>query len=147
MLRRRWWIFVPAVVVVVGMAGFLALRAVQRARYGDVHTDGTSTVAVHRGHRFSLAVPDRGASVGDHWTVSAGPDGAVALVRSQLIAGNVVDRVLGPATGGGGGTRYFVFDARRAGTVTISLRNCFQGCHDERTRAASRDVTWTVSVR
>jgi inhibitor of cysteine peptidase len=139
--------FIPAGVLVLGLAGFLALRGVQKARYGEVHAEGTGTVVVDRGDRFSLSVPDRGASVGDHWTVSAEPDGTVSLARSQLIAGNIVDRVLGPAPGGGGGTRYFVFEARRSGTVTVTLHNCFQGCHDERTREASRDTTWTVSVR
>jgi hypothetical protein len=139
--------FIPVGVLVLALAGFLALRGIQRARYGEVHAEGAGTVTVDRGDRFSLAVPDRGASVGDHWTVSAEPDGALALVRSQLIAGNIVDRVLGPAPGGGGGTRYFVFDARRPGTATITLHNCFQGCHDERTREASRDATWTVRVR
>jgi hypothetical protein len=139
--------FIPVGVMVLGLAGFLALRGVQRARYGGVHAEGTETVVVDRGDRFSLAVPDRGASVGDHWTMSAEPDGTISPVRSQLIAGNIVDRVLGPAPGGGGGTRYFVFDARRPGTVTVTLRNCFQGCHDERTREASRDATWTVRVR
>jgi hypothetical protein len=146
MLRRRWWIFVPAAVIVLGLAGYLAVRGVQRARYGEVHAEGTA-VAVGQGDRFSLAVPDRGASVGDHWTLSMQPEGVVVPVRSQLIAGNIVDRILGPAPGGGSGTRYFVLDARRAGTATVTLHNCFQGCHDERTRAASRDVTWTVTVR
>jgi hypothetical protein len=140
--------FIPVGVMVLGLAGFLALRGVQRARYGGVHAEGTETVVVvDRGDRFSLAVPDRGASVGDHWTMSAEPDGTISLVHSQLIAGNIVDRVLGPAPGGGGGTRYFVFDAHRPGTVTVTLHNCFQGCHDERTREASRDATWTVRVR
>jgi hypothetical protein len=138
---------IPAAVLVLGLAGFLAVRGIQRARYGEVHAEGTGVVAVDPGDRFSLAVPDRGASVGDHWSLSMRPDGVVTHVRSQLIAGNLVDRVLGPAPGGGGGTRYFVFDARRAGTVTITLHNCFQGCRDERTRAGSRDATWTVSVR
>jgi hypothetical protein len=71
----------------------------------------------------------------------------VVLARSELIAGNIVDRVLGPANGGGGGTRYLVFDARRSGTATVTLHNCFQACGDERTRTASRDVTWTIMVR
>lgn len=138
--------FIPVAVIVLGLAGFLAVRGIQRARYGEVHAEGTAVVAVGQGDRFSLAVPDRGASVGDHWTLSTQPGGVLNPVRTQLIAGNIVDRVLGPAPGGGGGTRYFVFDARRAGTVKVTLHNCFQGCHDERTRAASRDVTWTVSV-
>src|SRR5437016_4905485 len=84
MLARRRWMFIPAGVLVLGLAGFLALRGVQRARYGGVHAEGTGTVVVDRGDRFSLAVPDRGASVGDHWTMSAEPDGTISPVRSQL---------------------------------------------------------------
>jgi hypothetical protein len=138
---------VPAIVAVVGLVGFGVDQAVQRSRYGDVHTEGATGVAVDRGSRFSLAVPDRGASVGDHWTAAVEPAGIATLTRTDLVGGNLADRLLGPATGGGGGTRYFVFDARRPGSTMITLRNCFQGCDSDRTRGASRDAVWTVTVR
>ncbi|NJC69065.1 protease inhibitor I42 family protein [Planosporangium thailandense] len=144
MLRRRWWLSVLAAVAVIGLIGVGVARAVQRVRYGDIHTDGGSPVVAGPGHRFALAVPDRGASVGDHWTATVAPDGIVALVRSEQVAGNIVDRLIGPAVGGGAGTRYFVFAARRAGTVVITLHNCFRGCDRGADR---RDTVWAVTVR
>jgi hypothetical protein len=133
--------------VLVGLVGVAVARGIQRTRYGDVHDEGSAAVAVDSGHRFSLAVPDRTASVGDHWTAAVAPEGIATLAHSELIGGNVIDRVIGPATGGGDGTRYFVFDARRPGSATITLHNCFQNCNSDRTREASRDAVWTVTVR
>jgi hypothetical protein len=143
---RRWWL-VPVVLIVVAVGAVIAVRGVQRARYGPVYDERTAAVSVDRGGRLTLSVPDRGASVGDHWTVQVRPDQGLELVRSQLIAHNLVDRLIGPANGGGGGHRYVTFDARRSGPVTVTLQDCFQGCRDDRTRAASRTVTWTVTVR
>ncbi|MGC9669387.1 hypothetical protein ACNTMW_22880 [Planosporangium sp. 12N6] len=145
-MRRRWWLALVAVVL-VGLAGLVVVKGVQRARYGDVHTEGDGTVIVDHGHRFSLAVLDRGPSVGDHWTAAATPDGVIALVRSEQPDDDIASWVFGPLNGGGAGTRYFVFDARRAGSVTITLHNCFQGCRTDRTTAESRDAVWTVTVR
>lgn len=70
-------------------------------------------------------------------------------VRSTLIADSLSDRLFGPAPGsggGGGGQRLITFKAKSAGTTTITLSNCFQGCGNERTRALSRSVSWTVTV-
>jgi hypothetical protein len=146
-LRRRWWIWILAAVVLVGLVGVAVAEGIQRTRYGDVHEEGAASVTVDRGHRFSLAVPDRGASVGDHWTAGVQAEGIATLAHSELIGGNIIDRVIGPANGGGAGTRYFVFDARRSGSVAITLHNCFQGCNSDRAREASRDAVWTVIVR
>jgi inhibitor of cysteine peptidase len=146
-LRQRWWVAVLATMGLVGLIGFVVDTVVRRSRYGDVHSEGAAGVAVDRSGRFSLAVRDRGASVGDHWTAAVAPEGIATLRRSELVGGSIVDRMFGPATGGGGGTRYFVFDARRPGATTITLRNCFQGCDSDRTRGASRDAVWTVTVR
>jgi inhibitor of cysteine peptidase len=150
-LRRRWWVAVLAVALAglagLVLAGLMLDAAVQRSRYGDLHSAGAAGVEVDRGSRFSLAVPDRGASVGDHWTVAVAPEGIAALTRSELVGGSILDRLFGPATGGGGGTRYFVFVARHPGATTITLRNCFQGCDSDRTRGASREAVWTVTVR
>jgi hypothetical protein len=146
-LHRRWWLWIPVAVVLVGLVGVAVAQGVRRARYGDVHAGAGAAFAVDRGHRFSVAVPDRGASVGDHWTAAVAPEGVVALVRNEQVAHNIFDRLLGPAIGGGAGTRYFVFDARRADPVTITLHNCFQGCRDDSTRSESREVVWTVTVR
>jgi hypothetical protein len=141
-------VFALAAVLLIGLAGVVVVaRNAQRGRYGQVYGEAPSTVAVGRGGRFSLAVADRGASVGDRWAAELRPAEAVTLARSELVAGNLLDRLTGPAVGGGGGTRYFTFDARRPGSVTIMLRNCYRGCDDEATRAQSREVTWTVTVR
>jgi hypothetical protein len=134
-------------VALAALAGMAVANGVQRARYGDVHREGGAIITVAAGHRFSLAVPDRGASVGDHWSATVAPEGPVTLEHSEQIGGNLVDRLIGPAAGGGAGTRYFVFDARRTGSVTITLHNCFQGCQTDRARAASREAAWTVTVR
>jgi inhibitor of cysteine peptidase len=147
MVRPRRWLFVLAGVVLIGLAGLLVVRGVQRARYGEVHDEASTTITVDRGGRFSLTVPDRGASIGDWWTAEIQPAGGVILARSELIYANLVDRLVGPATGGGRGTRVFVFDARRSGSVTITLHNCYRGCDNESTRAESRDAVWTVRVR
>src|SRR3981189_574935 len=110
--RRRWWVFAVAAVLLIGLAGVVVARNAQRGRYGQVYGEAPSTVAVGRGGRFSLAVADRGASVGDRWAAELRPAEAVTLARSELVAGNLLDRLTGPAVGGGGGTRYFTFDAR-----------------------------------
>ncbi|MFY1690689.1 protease inhibitor I42 family protein [Plantactinospora sp. WMMB782] len=135
-----------ALVLVVGLATVVGLRIRRDARYGTVLDRQATSATVESGERFSIRVPDRGASVGDNWTATAEPADAVALVEDELISGSLTDRIFGPSDGGGGGNRYFLFDARRSGQVTITLANCFQGCGSERTRAASETVTWTVTV-
>ena len=46
--------FIPVAVIVLGLAGFLAVRGIQRARYGEVHAEGTAVVAVGQGDRTFL---------------------------------------------------------------------------------------------
>jgi predicted secreted protein len=36
----------------------------------------------------------------------------------------------GEDTSGGGGTRYFRFEARATGSTSVELRNCYRGCAD-----------------
>jgi hypothetical protein len=55
--------------------------------------------------------------------------------------------LFGPDPGGGRGTTYFTFTADKPGTVTVPVTNCFQGCKDPDDQAASRTVTWSVTVR
>ena len=143
---KRIVLFGVVLVLLVAVGG-VAGRAIRRnLHYGAIADEHNTTVRVDVGDRFSLKVPDRGASVGDSWTASTDPAGMVELVGTELVASKLMDRIFEPALGGGGGSRYFRYDAKRAGRVTITLSNCFQDCRNERTDAESRTVAWTVIV-
>ncbi|GAA3726221.1 hypothetical protein GCM10022225_04070 [Plantactinospora mayteni] len=135
-----------ALVLVVGLTTVVGLTIRRNARYGTVLDRQATSATVESGDRFSVRVSDRGASVGDNWSATAEPANLVTLVEDELISDSLRDRIFGPAAGGGGGNRYFLFDARRSGQVAITLTNCFQGCGNEAARAASETVTWTVTV-
>lgn len=142
---RRWMVWsLVAVVLVVATIGGVAIyrKATYGTRYGEAEQNVTTSVD----SVFTLVVPDRGPSVGDYWTASADDPALAEQVRSTLIADNVIDRWFGPAIGGGAGQRLITFRAKAAGTTTITLTNCFQGCDNERTRAESRTVSWRVTV-
>jgi hypothetical protein len=143
---RRWliWSLVAVVVLVAGV--FAGLAIYRDAKYGTRYGESERTLSVASGEVFTLVVPDRGASVGDRWTASVSDGAVVAQVGSVLVADSLADRVFGPAPGGGGGQRLITFRAQNPGTATIVLSNCFQGCANERTRAASREVSWSVTV-
>jgi inhibitor of cysteine peptidase len=149
--RRRWrWLLVTVAVVLllVVAAALFGPRVYERFRYGGIYGAERLTVQVGAGDRFSLAVPDRGASVGDRWEVATVPDAAVAnLVRNELAVASLHDVIFGPAPGGGGGTRYFTFAARGRGHTTIALHNCFQGCDRPFRQRLSPTITWDVTVR
>lgn len=112
--------------------------------YGRVVDETQLTVTVHRGDRLSLAVPDAGASVGDSWSAVVAPDGMLRQVDNRKVMGNLLDRIFGPAAGGGAGTRYFIYRADAAGAATVTLSDCFQGCHEP--SPYSRSVVWTITV-
>ncbi len=132
------------VLIVAVVATGLTWRG--HARFGAIADEQTTTLTVNVGGRFSLAVPDRGASVGDHWTASADPAGLVELVEKERMAAGLWDQVFGPSLDGGAGSRYFRYDAKRPGQVTITLSNCFQGCRNDHTRAESKTLSWTVTI-
>ncbi len=135
---------VIAVVLWVGI-GLGASTVRRQVVFGDVHTEAAKAVTVGRGDRFSLAVRDRGASVGDHWTQrTAAPDVVTVREERHEPAGGVLAKLGGD--GGGDGTRYFVFEARRPGTTTVVLSNCFQGCTPGWREAVSRSISWTITV-
>ncbi|MEV4755247.1 protease inhibitor I42 family protein [Micromonospora sp. NPDC049559] len=135
-----------AVAVLVGgtVAGALALRT--KVRYGTVADRSRPALTVRAGDRFTLTVPDRGPSVGDSWRAAVEPAGAAEARGSELVLSHPVERILGPAVGGGAGTRHFIFVAVRPGRLTVTVTNCFQGCRDAETRAASTALLWTVTV-
>jgi inhibitor of cysteine peptidase len=83
-----------------------------------------TSIRVGPGESFSIAVEDN-ASVGDQWSVSAKPDSNVVRTEGDDYEPDSDEHVTGS-----GGTRYFRFQALRAGTTTIELRNCYRGCHD-----------------
>jgi len=135
-----------AVAILLAGGTWAAVTLQERATFGTKITEDDLTVEVNEGDRFSLAVPDRGASVGDAWSATVTPDGVVAAVEDRKVMSNVRDRVFGPEAGGGAGTRYFIYTAEAPGTVRVTLANCFQGCRDDYSRGLSREVTWTVTV-
>jgi hypothetical protein len=134
-----------AVVIVLAAGGWGAVALWEHTTFGRKITETELTVTVERGDRLSLAVHDRGASVGDSWSATVTPEGILTPVGNRKTMGNLGDRLFGPSAGGGGGTRYFSYTADAAGTARVSLTNCFQGC-DEPT-PLSRTVTWQVTVR
>lgn len=79
-------------------------------------------IEVEPGESFTIAVEDN-ASVGDDWSMSGKPDAAVVTTGGDhYVADSEEDTV------GGGGTRYFEFEARAAGTTSVELFNCYRGC-------------------
>lgn len=135
------------VLVLLVLAGWGAAALHHHLTYGKVVGEKQQTLSVDRGDRFSIGVRDLGASVGDHWSAQATPEGALAGAGRRKVSDNWLDRIgIGPSSdGGNAGTTYFSYDARRAGTATVTLTNCFQGCHQP--SQYSRSVTWTITVK
>jgi inhibitor of cysteine peptidase len=146
LVKRALWT-VAALAVLAAAATWGSLAWHRHATYGTIAAEDRTTLTVTRGDRFSLAVPDRGASVGDSWSAGATPEGMLTPLENRMIMSNWADRIFGPLTGGGGGTRYFVFRAARAGAVEVTLTNCFQGCDHPSQVAESRSVIWRITVR
>ena len=144
-MKRALWAIAAFVVLMAAVWGGVAWR--RHATFGTIAGEDRTTLTVDRGDRFSLAVADRGASVGDSWSARVSPDGVLTSVDNRMVRGNIVDRIFGPQIGGGAGTRYFVYHADHAGTAAVTLSNCFQGCDHPTKAAESRSITWTVTVR
>ncbi|MFF5205949.1 protease inhibitor I42 family protein [Streptosporangium sp. NPDC000396] len=100
----------------------------------------TADVRLTPGQRFSLAV-DENASGGDSWRMANLPDVKVASFISEEYQ----------AASGAAGVRYFVFNAKRSGTTTVTISNC-RNCKggqvpaDERSRRESGDATFRITV-
>ncbi|MFC4060120.1 protease inhibitor I42 family protein [Planomonospora corallina] len=117
--------------------------------YGKVaegRVGATVPVEVAPGERFSLAVAEN-ASVGDSWKLEELPD--VALLS---YIGDEYEHGGEPGTTGGGGTRYYVFNAKRPGTASVTISNCWR-CPvgrvpaDEQSRRYSGEATFRITVR
>lgn len=143
---RRWPVrSLVALVLIVAVAA-VGLAVYHKATCGDRFVESEQRVMVPADSVFTLVVPDRGASVGDRWTAGVDDAAIAEQIRSTLVADRLSDRLFGPTPGGGGGQRLITFRATAPGTTIITLSNCFQGCGDERTKAQSRSVSWTVTV-
>jgi hypothetical protein len=143
---RRVLLWSLAVVIIVAGVGWGVAALHEHATYGRKIAEDERTVTVGRDDRFSLSVPDRGASVGDSWSATVSPPGILTAAGNRKVMSNLWDRVFGPEAGGGGGTRYVTFTADRPGSVQVTLSNCFQGCRDTYSQRLSRTVTWSITV-
>jgi hypothetical protein len=137
---------VGAVVVLAAGATWGGLAWRHHAIYGTVVSEDQTTVTVHRGDRFSIGVRDHGPSVGDHWTAQIAGD-TLGAAGQRHVSANLLERVgiHVEGAGGGDGTTYFLYDARRTGIAAVTLSNCFQGCHWP--SPDTRSVTWTITIR
>jgi hypothetical protein len=124
-----------------------AFRLYEHRTYGTIHTETDLSLTIEQGQRFSLEVPDRGASVGDQWSATVDQPSALAPVENRKVMGGLADRLFGPQVGGGAGSRYFIYSAAKPGLVTVRLYNCFQGGCDQPGDTISRGVTWQITVR
>ncbi|WP_203816858.1 hypothetical protein [Paractinoplanes ferrugineus] len=142
-------VIVRAVVAVVVLAGLAwAGVAVYRHQvYGAVFAESQLSVPVDAGDRFSLAVPTSGGSVGDSWTAAGDAAGLLGTPAERTRHDGLLDRVRDPLLGGGEGTKFFTYDASKAGSTSVTLSYCFQGCDNPATQARKRTVTWNVTVR
>ncbi|MEU8607714.1 hypothetical protein AB0C29_06910 [Actinoplanes sp. NPDC048791] len=146
MRRVLSWSLAVAILLAAAVWGGLTLH--ERATFGTKINEEDLTVEVDEGDRFSLAVPDRGASVGDSWTATVAPAGKLEPVAERKVPDSWWSRLVGrdgDMAGGGGGTTYFVYEAKESGTAVVTVANCFQGCDEP--SPLSRTVIWQVSVR
>jgi hypothetical protein len=136
---------VIALVLWVGIV-WAAIAVRREVIFGEIHLEADTTVTVDRGDRFSLAVRDRGPSVGDHWTLSVAGTDVLTRVEERHVSSALLPQFGEPLMGGGDGTLYVIFTGAKKGTTTVTLSNCFQGCRSDDSRGLSRSVTWTVTV-
>ncbi|MGH3761773.1 protease inhibitor I42 family protein [Actinophytocola sp.] len=84
-----------------------------------------TSIEVGPGETFTIAVGDN-ASVGDDWSLREKPDADVVAIDGDYYVADPGEA----NTDGGGGTHYFRFTAKAAGTTSVELLNCFRGCRD-----------------
>lgn len=118
----------------------------RQASYGDRYGENEHDITVTTDVLFTVVVPDRGLSAGYTWTAFITDTAVVSKEYSTLVANHLLGDWFSLAPGGHGGQRLITFRARTPGKTTITVRNCYQGCDAERTRAKSRSVSWTVHV-
>ncbi|MER6948588.1 protease inhibitor I42 family protein [Nonomuraea sp. NPDC000554] len=136
--------------VVAALVGLLVAGCGAGSAVNDLGTvvkgaKGTTvSVELGQGKRFSLAVADN-ASVGDSWTLEAVPDPKVA----SFISKEYRSEGGGP---GSGGTSYFAFNTKHAGTTEIKLYNCWR-CGkattptNEQSKQQSGEAIFAITVK
>ncbi|MEU4241796.1 protease inhibitor I42 family protein [Actinoplanes sp. NPDC026619] len=139
------WVIV--IVIVLAGAGWGGVSLYRHQVYGTVYSESELSVTVDKGGRFSLAVPDRGGSVGDAWTAQADAGGLLSAQGRRTRPDALVERVRDPLLGGGQGTTFFTYEAPKAGATSVALSYCFQSCDNPATQDQRRTVTWQVTVR
>ena len=112
--------------------------------YGTEFTESDLTVTVEAGDRFSLAVLDRGPSVGDSW--SAAPSPLLIVQGERTRYDNALAGFGQELAGCCRGTTFFIFDTETTGTTQVTLTNRFQSGHDP-SDPENRSVTWQITVR
>ncbi|MGA5822426.1 hypothetical protein ACPC54_31740 [Kitasatospora sp. NPDC094028] len=129
-----------AVALLAALAACLAASASNQPDRGRILGPKERSVTLAPGDRFSIAVRDS-ASIGDDWSVvDPKPDTGVVAAVAQ-----VTDFPPGHEKyNGGGGTAFYVFEAKGRGTTTITLFNCFRGLCDAPERIESDDWEWLV---
>ena len=75
-MKRALWAIAAFVVLVAAVWGGFAWR--HHATFGTIAGEDHTTLTVDRGDRFSLAIPDRGSSVGDSWSARVSPNGVLS---------------------------------------------------------------------
>lgn len=123
---RRFAAAVAALALLLG-SGCSVERSGDARAGEDEPTEFTiedTNIAVEPGESFTIAVEDN-ASVGDDWSLRAKPDTDVVTAGGDHYVSDSAED-----TAGGGGMRYFRFEARSAGTTSVELRNCYRGCDD-----------------
>jgi hypothetical protein len=120
---KRWQRILAGILAALVLVGGItwAVQAIRhRVRYGQTFDESALHPAVAVGDRFSLAIPDRGASVGDQWAATVTPANAVTDEGSTQELSSLTERIFGAQDGGGAGTRYFTYTADRPGAVTVA---------------------------
>ncbi|WP_271217336.1 protease inhibitor I42 family protein [Streptosporangium carneum] len=124
MIYRTWAVALLLVALVTGCGPGGAVSDFGTVVHGGVGK--TVDVPLTPGRRFSLAVEEN-RSAGEGWRLAALPDVKVAsFISEEYRAGD-----------GGGGVRYFVFNAKYPGTTTVTLIAC-ERCADGRTPAGGQ---------
>ena len=89
--------------------------------------DSTINVSVKVSEHFSIVLRDN-ASVGDGWSITQQPDPSIVTENGNAYASNEPWWLQwGSHAVGGGGKRYYTFDAKQTGSTTLVLRNLSQG--------------------